>query len=99
MTDGRIDPPTAAFGMPRLRMETEIRALTVDILRPLTGPISLVEYDPGWAGLFARGCRADRRPGRDRRTAPVDTALTPRPAGRTVRDTQMNDLFYFRSPA
>jgi hypothetical protein len=28
-----------------------------------------------------------------------DTALTPRSVGRTVGDTQMNDLFYFRRPA
>lgn len=54
MTDRPIDPPTPAAGMPKLHTEAEIQALTVDILKPLTGPIVLVDYDPGWPDLFAR---------------------------------------------
>ena len=34
--------------------DEEITAAAVDIVRPLTGPIILVEYDPRWPTLFAR---------------------------------------------
>jgi GrpB-like predicted nucleotidyltransferase (UPF0157 family) len=32
--------------------EAELRAVTVGELRPVSGPIELVEYDPAWPGLF-----------------------------------------------
>jgi GrpB-like predicted nucleotidyltransferase (UPF0157 family) len=54
MTDRSMDPSTPATGMPRLHTEAEIQAASVDILEPLTGPITLVDYDPRWPGLFAR---------------------------------------------
>jgi GrpB-like predicted nucleotidyltransferase (UPF0157 family) len=34
--------------------EQEIRASTVGDIQPLTAPITFVEYDPAWPGLFAR---------------------------------------------
>jgi len=34
--------------------EEQIQAYSVDILDPLTGPITFVEYDPAWPALFAR---------------------------------------------
>ena len=34
--------------------EEEIRAYTVGELQPHTAPITLVDYDPAWPGLFAR---------------------------------------------
>ena len=36
------------------RTAEEIRAFTVEIVKPLTEPIPFVEYDPGWPGLFER---------------------------------------------
>jgi GrpB-like predicted nucleotidyltransferase (UPF0157 family) len=36
------------------RTAEEIQAITVDIIKPLTGPIILVDSDPAWPGLFAR---------------------------------------------
>jgi GrpB-like predicted nucleotidyltransferase (UPF0157 family) len=52
-----IDRPDGPPGKPtnvQERTAEEIQAITVDILQPLTGPISLVEYDPAWPTLFAR---------------------------------------------
>ena len=34
--------------------EEELRAVTIGELKPLDGPILLVDYDPAWPGLFAR---------------------------------------------
>jgi len=36
------------------RTAEDIQAITVGILKPLTGPIILVDSDPAWPGLFAR---------------------------------------------
>jgi GrpB-like predicted nucleotidyltransferase (UPF0157 family) len=54
MTDP-VEEPANAPGDPREpRTEAEIQAITVDILKPLTGPIPFVEYDPQWPALFTR---------------------------------------------
>jgi GrpB-like predicted nucleotidyltransferase (UPF0157 family) len=53
MTDQPTDPGSTAPG-PHIRTEEEIQAFTVDILKPLTGPITFVDYDPGWPVLFER---------------------------------------------
>ena len=37
--------------------EEEIRAVTIGELAPLTSPILLVDYDPGWPHLFKREAR------------------------------------------
>src|SRR5438552_1197386 len=53
MTDQPTDatrPPSA----PRMHTEEEIQAWSVDVLKPLTGPINFVEYDPTWPALFER---------------------------------------------
>ena len=42
------------MGTRRERTAEEIQAFNVDILKPLTGPITFVEYDPGWPALFER---------------------------------------------
>jgi GrpB-like predicted nucleotidyltransferase (UPF0157 family) len=42
------------MGDRRERTAEEIQAFNVDILKPLTGPITFVEYDPGWPALFER---------------------------------------------
>jgi len=34
--------------------EAELRAVTVGELKPLSGPVELVDYDPTWPGLFDR---------------------------------------------
>ena len=52
MTDEPSDAAAAPTG-PRMHTE-EIQAYSVDILKPLTGPITFVEYDEAWPGLFAR---------------------------------------------
>ena len=36
------------------RTAEEIQSITVDILKPLSGPIPFVDYDPAWAALFER---------------------------------------------
>lgn len=36
------------------RTAEDLQSITVDIVKPLTGPIPFVEYDPGWPALFAR---------------------------------------------
>jgi GrpB-like predicted nucleotidyltransferase (UPF0157 family) len=36
------------------RTAEEIQAFNVDMIKPLTGPIPFVEYDPGWPALFER---------------------------------------------
>ena len=36
------------------RTVEDLQAISVDILEPLTGPITFVEYDPKWPALFAR---------------------------------------------
>jgi GrpB-like predicted nucleotidyltransferase (UPF0157 family) len=47
--------PNAAKGKPRGPMTDEqIQAYSVDIIKPLDGPVTLVEYDPGWPNLFTR---------------------------------------------
>jgi GrpB-like predicted nucleotidyltransferase (UPF0157 family) len=53
MTD---QPTDGAPTRPRQRVHTEeeIQASSVDILKPLTGPITFVEYDPAWPALFER---------------------------------------------
>jgi GrpB-like predicted nucleotidyltransferase (UPF0157 family) len=59
MTDepaGGQPPPTPS----RPRSADEIQAITVDILKPLTGPIALVESDPAWPRLFEREARRIR---------------------------------------
>jgi len=38
--------------------ESELRAVTIGELQPVSGQIELVDYDPAWPGLFAR--EADR---------------------------------------
>jgi GrpB-like predicted nucleotidyltransferase (UPF0157 family) len=51
------DKPTDAAGPPsgpRMHTEAEIQAYSVDIVKPLTGPINFVEYDEAWPALFAR---------------------------------------------
>jgi GrpB-like predicted nucleotidyltransferase (UPF0157 family) len=40
--------------VPKVRTEEEIRAYTLGELKPLTGPIVLVDYDPEWASSFER---------------------------------------------
>jgi GrpB-like predicted nucleotidyltransferase (UPF0157 family) len=53
MTDEPTEAAAAPTG-PRMHTEEEIQAYSVDILKPLTGPITFVEYDEAWPGLFAR---------------------------------------------
>jgi len=53
MTDRPDGPPGKPTNVQE-RTAEEIQAITVDILQPLTGPITLVEYDPAWPTLFAR---------------------------------------------
>ena len=51
------DEPTDAAGPtsgPRMHTEAEIQAYSVDIVKPLTGPINFVEYDGAWPALFAQ---------------------------------------------
>jgi GrpB-like predicted nucleotidyltransferase (UPF0157 family) len=54
MTDPAEEPTTAPGDPREPRTQAEIQAITVDMLKPLTGPIPFVEYDPQWPGLFAR---------------------------------------------
>jgi len=42
------------MGDRRERTAEEIQAFNVDIPKPLTGPITFVEYDPAWPALFER---------------------------------------------
>ena len=53
MTDQPTDTGSTAPA-PHMRTEEEIQAFSVDILKPLTGPITFVEYDPAWPALFER---------------------------------------------
>ena len=53
MTDQPTDPGSTTPA-PHMRTEEEIQAFSVDILKPLTGPITFVEYDPAWPALFER---------------------------------------------
>jgi GrpB-like predicted nucleotidyltransferase (UPF0157 family) len=46
--------------------EEQIRAATIGELKPLTGPIELIEYDPAWPGLFLREERRIRAALRER---------------------------------
>jgi GrpB-like predicted nucleotidyltransferase (UPF0157 family) len=39
---------------PRMHTEAEIQASSVDPVKPLNRPITFVEYDPAWPGLFER---------------------------------------------
>jgi GrpB-like predicted nucleotidyltransferase (UPF0157 family) len=50
MTD---PPPGPSKGRDPMTDE-QIQAYSVDIIEPLEGPITLVEYDPEWPNLFAR---------------------------------------------
>jgi len=54
MTDEHIDARTASPNGRDPMTEEQILAASVDILKPLTGPISVVEYDPAWPASFAR---------------------------------------------
>jgi GrpB-like predicted nucleotidyltransferase (UPF0157 family) len=54
MTDEHIDARTASPKGRDPMTEEQILAISVDILKPLTGPINVVEYDPAWPALFAR---------------------------------------------
>jgi GrpB-like predicted nucleotidyltransferase (UPF0157 family) len=38
----------------RARSKEEIETMTVGPIEPLTGPITFVDYDPEWPGLYAR---------------------------------------------
>ena len=40
--------------LPHVHTAEEIQASSVEPVAPLTGPITFVEYDPSWPGLFAR---------------------------------------------
>jgi GrpB-like predicted nucleotidyltransferase (UPF0157 family) len=53
MTDKSPDGARPRW-IPRMHTEEEIQAYTVDVLKPLTGPIALAEHDPAWPVLFAR---------------------------------------------
>jgi GrpB-like predicted nucleotidyltransferase (UPF0157 family) len=53
MTDEPTDAASRPSG-PRMHTEAEIQAYSVDIVKPLTGPINFVEYDEAWPALFAR---------------------------------------------
>jgi GrpB-like predicted nucleotidyltransferase (UPF0157 family) len=53
MTDQTDRSVRATSGDPE-RTAEEIQAISVDILKPLTGPIPFVEYDPRWPALFER---------------------------------------------
>jgi GrpB-like predicted nucleotidyltransferase (UPF0157 family) len=53
MTDRPDRPPGQPTNLQE-RTAEEIQSITVDILKPLTGPITFVEYDPAWPTLFAR---------------------------------------------
>lgn len=53
MTDRTDDAPGAPNARPE-RSAAEIQSISVDILKPLTGPIPFVDYDPSWPALFAR---------------------------------------------
>jgi len=48
------DPPPGRSKSRDPRTEEQIQAYSVDIIKPFEGPITLVEYDPEWPGLFAR---------------------------------------------
>jgi GrpB-like predicted nucleotidyltransferase (UPF0157 family) len=50
MTD---PPPRPSKGRDPMT-EERIQAYSIDIIKPLEGPITLVAYDPEWPGLFAR---------------------------------------------
>jgi GrpB-like predicted nucleotidyltransferase (UPF0157 family) len=54
MTDPEGEPATAPDHPREPRTQAEIQAIAVDIIKPLTGPIPFVEYDPHWPALFAR---------------------------------------------
>src|SRR4051794_9947129 len=54
MTDP-IERPADGPRPGRTGMSAEqIQAMSVDVVKPLTGPITLVESDPGWPRLFDR---------------------------------------------
>ena len=48
------DPPPGPSKGRDPMTEEQIQAYSVDIIKPFEGPITLVEYDPEWPGLFAR---------------------------------------------
>jgi GrpB-like predicted nucleotidyltransferase (UPF0157 family) len=53
MTEPIDDPAGGTLARPQ-RSAEEIQSITVAAIKPLTGPIPFVEYDPGWPALFAR---------------------------------------------
>jgi GrpB-like predicted nucleotidyltransferase (UPF0157 family) len=53
MTD-REDGPVASMAGRKAMTDEEIQAITVDVVKPLEGPIRFVDYDPEWPRLFAR---------------------------------------------
>jgi len=54
MTDPAEEPATAPGNPREPRTHAEIQAIAVDIIKPLTGPIPFVDYDPEWPARFAR---------------------------------------------
>jgi GrpB-like predicted nucleotidyltransferase (UPF0157 family) len=53
MTEPIDDPAGGTHARPQ-RSAEEIQSITVAAIKPLTGPIPFVEYDPYWPALFAR---------------------------------------------
>lgn len=47
-------PEPTRRDVPAPMTEEQIRAVTIGELQPLTAPITLAEYDPGWPALFER---------------------------------------------
>ena len=54
MTDPAEEPAAAPGNLREPRSQTAIQAITVEILKPLTGPIPFIEYDPQWPALYSR---------------------------------------------
>jgi GrpB-like predicted nucleotidyltransferase (UPF0157 family) len=53
MTDQPTEAEPTSSG-PRKHTEEEIQAYSVDVVKPLTGPITFVDYDPAWPAMFER---------------------------------------------
>ena len=54
-------PDTDRDGPSQTTSEEQIRQVTVGVLTPLNGPITLVDYDPAWPAQFAREAARIRR--------------------------------------
>jgi GrpB-like predicted nucleotidyltransferase (UPF0157 family) len=54
VSDQRGDPPPVTSTSRDPMTDEQIQAYSVDILKPLTGPIILVESDAAWPAMFAR---------------------------------------------